>query len=112
MKVKEIILKGWRGEERMWKVFWFYYVLFSFVIVIAYMPKFILESQGVALSVTVHAAYSLTLLIVLVAWLVWIVVSLWRCAFNNEWRVWGYLVRGMLIVQLAYVIREVSSAVT
>lgn len=109
--LKSIILGSWRGEERTWKVFWLYYVLFSFLIMIVYTPKVIMESQGVALSVTVHAAYSLTLLIVLVVWLVWIVVSLWRCAFNNEWKGWGYLLRGMLIVQLAYIIREVISLI-
>lgn len=101
---------AWRGKT--WKVFWLYYVLFSLFIMIAYMPKFILESQCVALSVTVHAAYLLTLLIVLVVWLVWIVVSLWRCAFNNEWRGWGYAIRGLLIWKLAYVIFGVVSAVT
>ena len=29
---------------------------------------------------------------------VWVLVAMWRCAFNVNWRGWGYIVRGILIL--------------
>lgn len=81
------IKRAWRGEEKLWKVFWLYNVL-----------------GGLLLNVFVYviASVAFGLLIVGVifwlAYLVWVLVSIWRCAFNVNAKFWGYLARIYIIM--------------
>jgi len=74
----------WRGEERVWRVFWVYGLgLFVVIIIGAGLLQSIIFRPWLLL-LLVHA--------------VWLSVSLWRCAFNSQHKVTGYLIRAWVIV--------------
>jgi len=84
------IKKSWKGEEKLWKVFWIYNFLLGGLINI-----------GIGQTEKLEAEYMLWfLIIVTLIWVVWVSVSLWRCAFNASWKGWGYIVRGFLVLSL------------
>ena len=79
--------KAWRGEERCWKVHWIYGGLI-----------------GLAWQLALGAAKAgppsvlLALAIPFLVYFIWFLVSEWRCAFNLEWKFWGYVVRGLVLL--------------
>jgi hypothetical protein len=88
--------RAWRGEERLWKVFWLYSVLGP---IVAYLALIVvpLETKNI---VIVSYSYFFALLAVFNSMLV---VPLWRCAANTSWWLWTRLARIevlLLIVQI------------
>jgi hypothetical protein len=89
------IAKVWRGEERLFVVFWWYYVVASFVlgpglaVAVPLLLPFVPRAIGIWSAYAIGAAY-----------FVWISVGLWRCAFNVESRAWGYVVRIVVILDI------------
>ena len=83
----EQLTKAWKGEEKLWKVFWLYNFMLGALITTG------LEAvSGINwLLAAVFAVFALV-------WAVWVVVALWRGAFNSRWRGWGYIVRGLLVL--------------
>lgn len=93
--MKKYILKAWRGEESLRKVFWVYTVLgllpFSFLL------NF-LQLVGVSAEKNGHSTNGLLSLmavlgVIFLVYMVWAVGSLWKCSFNVKWKWWGYLSR-------------------
>ena len=82
------IKQAWRGEEKLWKVFWIYNFLFGAFI------NWCLDNVEKAN----FEPLTWLLLIITPVWIVWVAVSMWRCAFNSDWRPWGYIVRGLLVL--------------
>ena len=79
-----IINKAWRGEEKLWKIFWLGLLFLAFIsalgkVLVQNLPPFALF-------------YGLFRL----AYIIWWLVSLWRCAFNVSARFWGYLARALV----------------
>jgi hypothetical protein len=64
------------GRERLWVVFWLYCVLGTICLVL------LLATLDVSLGNASMAA--------LIFYLLWAHYSLWTCAFNTDWRLWGY----------------------
>ena len=83
--------RTWNGEEKLKILFWIYYVIGS--IGIAMVPG-VFQSAGLLIGINYGAIFSL---IIVVPYFVWIMVSLWRCAFNVDKRIWGYIVRGIVV---------------
>lgn len=81
------LLRYWRGEGELWKVFWLYGVLASAVLAAAY---------AAALSAGNVVAEQI-LLPVLLVYTAWIVVSVWRCAPNAAQEFHTHLARGLTI---------------
>lgn len=81
-----ILIRLWRGEEALWKAYWLIGVLGGWAVqtVAANLVGFeivpVLPAIGGAL---IYAAY--------------VFVAIWRCAFNTDHRIWGYLARAVLI---------------
>lgn len=80
-KLFESLGASWRGYERLWVVFWIYYV--PVVIVLGFLPEDPPNAWYLWVPIT----------IVPLIWLVWIMVSLWRCAYATDYRILGHLVR-------------------
>lgn len=86
--------RAWRGEEKLWKVFWLYgvvggIVLQTLITVLAGVGGMFLAIPG---------------LILMLAFAVWNIVSVWRCAWNAKAKVWGYIVRVLCVLSgLSYV---------
>jgi len=97
----QCIRRTWRGEEKLWKVFWVYGVAISFI---GFFTALCVEI-GTAMSSglvgtpsesTWYFGYYMWLA-VSICYFVWITVSLWRCAFNLEKRMLGYGARVLAV---------------
>jgi hypothetical protein len=84
---------AWKGDERLWKVFWIYQWLFGIALTSAWVLS---ENFGLLVEGVVFA--------VVAVWFVWVVVSQWRCSFNARWRGWGYIVRALLFITVGGVV--------
>jgi hypothetical protein len=113
-KIKEIIgfpinliAKAWKGEERLWVVFWVYFFLVDFLnylnFVFKVFPKLSYDSFFSSNSLfELYAKFAITsLLITFFRFLQ--IIFIWRCAFNCNWKVWGYISR-TLIVMIAFLV--------
>ena len=79
------IKRAWRGEEKLWKVFWLYDVLvgFGFNFIDAIIKNgFGSKSIEYILFDIMYFVYA-----------IWLFISLWRCAFNTEWKFFSYIAR-------------------
>lgn len=90
----EWMKRAWRGEERLWKVYWIYgfvggvvYSILSFVLGML--------SLGILL---------IPLMLFFLVYFVWVTVAQWRCAFNANSRVWGILVRILIVISIVPVV--------
>lgn len=79
------VTEPWNGKEQLWKVFW----LYNFLIGNALLFGIGLLPQG-----TLHAAVFLFMLV----YFIWIAVSLWRCAYNVDTKLWGHLTRILVVI--------------
>jgi hypothetical protein len=79
----------WRGEGPLWKVYWLYGVLGSNVLVLILL---LLMQRG-----AIGSLWFQLVLLLLAAYTVWIVVSVWRCAFNVENPLYGHMARALTV---------------
>lgn len=83
----EKIKQAWRGQEKLWIVFWIYGVVVGILFQIL---LGILGAQGMLfVGLAVYVVYY-----------VWVIVSTWRCAFNVKARSWGYVARVLAILSV------------
>ena len=87
MSPVSFVLRYWRGDGPLWKIFWIYGVLLSLAISGLYAAALYADA----------VSYQQVLLPVLLAYTVWIVVAVWRCAPNTGQEVYRYLARGLTI---------------
>lgn len=80
-------IRAWRGEERLWKVFWIYGVVVSSGVVGVYIAAFD----------DAHVLLRQILLPCFAAYTAWILVSVWRCADKTEEKLWGTLARFLTV---------------
>lgn len=91
------IKRAWRGEERLWKVFWVYGILAGYALDAVTMLGFVMLIPHVHL-MPWHAPVWLYVLgavwtIFLWCFSIWTAVALWKCSFNSGRRYWGYAAR-------------------
>ncbi len=79
----------WRGHGPLWKAYWLYGVVGSNVLALT---LFLLMERSALGSVW----FELVLLL-LAAYTIWIVVSVWRCAFNVEKSMYGHMARALTV---------------
>ena len=89
MAEEVFVSRFWRGRGRLWVVYWLYGVLGSAILTA-------LLAAPVAFA-GMSAIYYLIMLAVVAVYTVWIVVSVWRCAFNVDREMWAYLARGLTV---------------
>ena len=87
---------SWRGYERLWVVFWVYYVPVVIVLLVA--PDILPKQWYLWVPLTV----------ITLVWLVWVMVSLWRCAYATDYRILGHLVRLNVFVGAAGILFDVA----
>ena len=86
-----LVLRIWRGEERLWKVYWLVAIVGGWALSTLagslVRTGFLDELLGVAL-LAIYAVFS--------------GVGVWRCAFNVKRPVWGYAARAIITVSAVY----------
>jgi hypothetical protein len=84
-------IRAWRGEEKLWKVFWGYGIAISSILASVY---------AVAIYVD-RIALQQVLLLTFMAYTAWILISVWRCASNTMEKLWGLLARFLTVAWAA-----------
>ena len=79
----------WRGEGPLWKVYWLYGVLGSNILTLILV--FLMQEGAIA------SGWFQLVLLLLAAYTVWIVVSVWRCAFNVQNPTYGHMARALTV---------------
>ena len=85
-----LIGRAWRGEERAWVVFWLYWVL----------PELPLKFVDDSIFDEVNLIFRITFALVFIAYLVWVLVAMWRCQKNAKSR-WALFMRPIVILSIA-----------
>ena len=86
---ERFVASYWSGRGPLWKIYWLYGVLGSNVLVLILL---LLMRSGAIASVWFQIV-----LVLLAAYTVWIVVSVWRCAFNVEEPMYGHMARALTV---------------
>jgi hypothetical protein len=81
-------IKAWRGEQPLARVFWGYGVLTNLGIAAVYWLSFYDE----------QIALQQALLMFIVAYMVWLLVSIWRSSTAADNPLWGTLARHLVVV--------------
>jgi hypothetical protein len=79
----------WQGHGRLWKVYWLYGVLGSNIL--ALLLLLLMERSALG------SMWFQLVLLLLAAYTVWIVVSVWRCAFNVENPLYGHMAKPLTV---------------
>lgn len=90
------IKRAWKGEEKLWKVFWLYGVVGGFLL------NFVV---GLAIG------KGMVGFLVQLPYAIWIMVSEWRCAWNASAKFWGVIVRILVVFGvIGYILLAVMTA--
>ncbi len=92
------VFQAWRGELKLWEIFWLYGLLSAFAFATILFLADDLLGIPRAVLLLVYALYA-----------IWITVSIWRCAFNCGWRGWAYLARASTLLGVVQVLVDVLS---
>ena len=85
----DFVKNAWNGKEKLWKVFWLAGVLGGLALNI--LGKILTALLG---------PFGLIIALISVPYIIWYFVAIWRCAFNADWRGWGYIARIYLLLPL------------
>lgn len=86
--MSNIFAESLRGETALWKVFWIYGVIPSNALLAAILGMVRANVSVIAINM---------LLIVLLVYTAWIVISVWRCSDNVEKAPYGILARWLVV---------------
>ena len=82
------ITRGWKGEEKLWKITWLGYIGGALVVTVVAYGLFVLIQDS--------TKYFLGPAVIVLN--VWGLVAMWRCAHNVSWKGWFYLARILVVL--------------
>ena len=94
-KVENFLLSYWNGKQKLWKAFWV--MGFVFQILFFYFLLFLLY-----LGLLIGLTWSIKIIIFLISniYTIWILVSIWNCAYNVKNKIWGNLSRVVVVLNV------------
>ena len=95
--IEDFLLSYWNGKQKLWKAFWI--MGFVFQILLFYFLSFLLY-----LGLLIGLTWSIKITIFLLSniYTIWILVSIWRCAYNVKNKIWGNLSRVIVILNVIF----------
>lgn len=84
---RNFVMRYWHGEGPLWRIYWLYGVLGSFVLAALLAAALLGEAIGA----------QQVMLPILLAYTAWIVVAVWRCAPNTRKELYTHLARGLTV---------------
>lgn len=81
-----ILRTYWRGDGPLWKVFWVWGVAGSWILAALFLAA--------VLAIGISWALYIATGVIMIAYTIWILVSVWRCAVNVEEH-WGVIARAL-----------------
>ena len=94
-KIEIFLLSYWDGEQKLWKAFWL--LGFIFQILFFYFLLFLLY-VGMLLKLT--WSIKITIFLLSNIYTVWILVSIWNCAYNVKNKIWGDISRVIVVLNV------------
>ena len=94
-KIEIFLLSYWDGERKLWKAFWL--LGFVFQILFFYFLLFLLY-VGMLLKLT--WSIKITVFLLSNIYTVWILVSIWNCAYNVKDKIWGDISRVIVVLNV------------
>ena len=94
-KIEVFLLSYWNGEQKLWKAFWL--LGFIFQILFFYFLLFLLY-VGMLLKLT--WSIKITVFLLSNIYTVWILVSIWNCAYNVKDKIWGDISRVIVVLNV------------
>ena len=94
-KIEIFLLSYWDGERKLWKAFWL--LGFVFQILFFYFLLFLLY-VGMLLKLT--WSIKITVFLLSNIYTVWILVSIWNCAYNVKTKIWGDISRLIVVLNV------------
>ncbi|MBT7956408.1 MAG: hypothetical protein HN731_14550 [Rhodospirillaceae bacterium] len=94
-KYRHLIIRHWQGQARLWQSYWLMGVVGGWLIWTLVLNLVEFGFLPEILGVIILAGYS-----------VYSAVGIWRCAFNVDWHIWGYLARSIIGISAFYFIIE------
>ena len=94
-KIEVFLLSYWNGEQKLWKAFWI--LGFIFQILFFYFLLFLLY-VGMLLKLT--WSIKITIFLLSNIYTVWILVSIWNCAYNVKTKIWGDISRLIVVLNV------------
>ena len=94
-KIEIFLLSYWDGEQKLWKAFWL--LGFIFQILFFYFLLFLLY-VGMLLKLT--WSIKITVFLLSNIYTVWILVSIWNCAYNVKNKIWGNISRVIVVLNV------------
>ena len=93
--VENFLLSYWNGKQKLWKAFWI--MGFVFQILFFYFLLFLLY-----LGLLIGLTWSIKIIIFLMSniYTIWILVSIWNCAYNVKNKIWGNLSRVIVVLNV------------
>ena len=94
-KIEDFLLSYWKGEKKLWKSFWvmgfvFQILIFYFLLFLLYIGQLI----GLTWSIKI------TIFLISNIYTIWILVSIWNCAYNFKKKIWGDLSRVIVVLNI------------
>ena len=94
-KIEDFLLSYWKGEKKLWKAFWvmgfvFQILIFYFLLFLLYIGQLI----GLTWSIKI------TVFLISNIYTIWILVSIWNCAYNVKKKIWGDLSRVIVVLNI------------
>jgi len=87
-----------RGGEKLSVVFWYCCVLGQLGVVLLLLAVWTLV--GHSLPATLQTVAGVLIAIPVVAYEIWVLVSLWTCTFNVKVKIWGYAARAYVVINV------------
>ena len=94
-KVESLLLSYWNGERKLWKAFWI--MGFVFQILFFYFLLF-LSYIGFLFGLTWSIKFIIFLINII--YTIWVLVSIWNCAYNVKNKIWGDLSRVIVVLNV------------
>jgi len=87
------------GKAKLLKVFWIYNVLADLVLVIVakFFGAIVLSRESHGHGSRWFALFVGIVEMLVVAYVIWALLMLWRNAYNTSWRGWGHMARGYVV---------------
>ena len=106
-KIENFLLSYWNGEQKLWKAFW----LMGFVFQILFLYfLLVLLYFGVLIGLT--WSIKVTIFLLSNIYQIWILVSIWNCAYNVRNKTWCHLSRSIVILNVIFIILTYTGIVS
>ena len=94
-EIGDLLLSYWNGKQKLWKAYWLVGFVLQFVLIIFFG---IFNLIGIALGLTWSIKFIIFLINII--YTIWVLVSIWNCAYNVKNKIWGDLSRVIVVLNV------------